>query len=138
MSGFRSVSYKITGTTEDEIVGLIFRALDATDVEFDKMIGCKPDFGPDKWRSYTTDGYWRGFIRNDSSGITLQLIYHFPSTFFTNDADTITLNMIWDRPGIKSKFFPKRQVNSLISKWQSAIEEKFRVARLNYKQEYEY
>lgn len=136
MAGFRSVSYKITGATEDEIVGLIFRALDAIDVEFEGMIGCKPDFGTDRWRGYT-DGYWRGFIRNDSCGITLQLIYHFPYTF-TYDSGPVTLNMIWSRPGIKSKFFPKRQVNSLISKWQSAIEEKFRMAGLNYKQEYQY
>lgn len=137
MSGFRSVNYKITGTTESEVVGLIFKALDATDNgEWDRMMGRKPVFGPDQWRSLLCDGHWHGFIRNDSSGITLQLLYHFPDTLLSLDADPITLRMIWDRHGIKSMFYPNWQVNALISKWQSVIEEKFRTARLNYKQEY--
>ena len=79
MAGFRSVSYKITGTTENEIVGLIAKVLDPTYPDMDMELGLKTDFSRDKWRGYS-DGYWRGFIRNDSCGITLQLTYHFPAT----------------------------------------------------------
>lgn len=134
MAGFRSVGYKVERTDEAHIGYLIRQVLCPINVERCRLLGVKVDFSPDKWREYPSDGYWCGFIRDDSSGIKLQLTYRSEAL----EDNSVRLGMIWDRPGIKSKFFPKREVNSLISRWQSAIEKEFRADGLNYKQEYQY
>jgi len=110
---------------KQEVHECIFKALDAYGAGY-------PPKAPHSWFTLPSDGYWSGFRKHDASGMKLRLIYHFP---FEN-AKSVTLALLWDRPGIKSKLFPASEVNSLIDTWQSAIERKIRKSGLNLKKQY--
>lgn len=146
MGMFRSTSYEISttkssvsGENDDEEEDLktkvndcIFTALNA---EISTAFLKSVDFywgkdyklkDPHSWSALPTDGYWWGFIKHDACGMKLRLIYHF---LFEN-TNSVALDLIWDRPGIKSKLFPASEVNSMIDTWQSAIEKEIKAAGL--------
>ncbi len=135
MAGFRSVTYEICDTTEEQIDSIFAKVLAAIPYRLAGRTPPKSSFAKfagitgnkqDVWRDYS-DGFYRGFMRDDSSGIRLQLTY-----WMSDNSDSIILCMMWDRPGIKSKFFSRSEVNSLINIWESAIEKQFRTVGLEY------
>jgi hypothetical protein len=72
-------------------------------------------------------------VRRDESGIKLSLTCWIEAT----DANTLELRLIWARSGIISNLlFPASDVNSLIDRWQLAIEEGICKEGLNFKKEY--
>jgi len=86
MAFFRLVIYKIVATTEEQIDSTIDNALDTIPANLAMSRRYK-------WREYPLDGYYRGFVRDDSSGIRLLLLYninqHFDGSF--------TVCLIWER-----------------------------------------
>ena len=135
MGAFRRTEYEISTTKasesqyefekieelKQEVHDCIFKALDAYGAE-----------DPHSWIALPSDGYWAGFRKHDASGMKIRLIYHFPF----ESAKSVTLALIWDRPGIKSKFFPASEANLLVDTWQSAIEREIRKSGSNLKKQY--
>jgi len=129
MGGLRSTTYEIKGTTSDAVVSAIEKVLSPL------YFRTRGSADKDMWVSMGfTDGYWYGFVRRDSNGMSLSLVYHIEDS----DDESVELHLVWDRYGILSKLYPFRDALAMVAKWQSALEDGFRNAGFQVQKTFEY